>query len=264
MPSGAPAPLEPSDKPGPRMTLGPTPLARPSRKLFGRRLSRAPLGRPPPAAAEVAREATGSGAIPRDAPGGPPRRPRRRPEHRLPARRPSRPPLGRAPPRKPAAGPRAPRPSVNPPPRDHPANGRRGDPHERRRGIPPRVGHSASPCHGHRRTRPRPAFKPCLADENAGRAEVRWMAARLPPLNAGLQFRPPWARPDARRVFVALRKGLANAEDDGGGITPPRRRSARIEVRSFRSERKLSTLSFRIERRSLRRLVTFTNRHWAH
>ena len=85
------------------------------------------------------------------------------------------------------------------------------------------------------------------------------MAARLPPLKRGAPV--PTALRQARwpaRVR-ALRKGLAKAEDDGGGITP-RRRSARIEFRSFRSERKLLTLSFRIERRSLRRLVTFTYR----
>ena len=85
------------------------------------------------------------------------------------------------------------------------------------------------------------------------------MAACLPPLKPGFQFRPPCTRPDGRRVFAAVRKGLANAEDDGGGITP-RRRSAKTEFWSFRNERKSLALSLRFARTSLRRLVTLTYR----
>ena len=227
-----------------------------------------PVGQTTSAAAEVAGQATGSGAIAGAKPSRAPWQIASRslagcrlPGHSaLPARRPSRAPVGQI--RRRASQ----RPNRGLP--GHRAIPRRGPFGERPARRPSRTsprdpaprGPFVVPLPRRPSERPRPAFKPCLADENAGRAEVRWTAARRPALNAGLQFRPPWARPDARRVFVALRKGLANAEDEGGGITPPRRRSARIEVRSFRSERKLSTLSFRIERRSLRRLATFTNR----
>ena len=278
MPLAAPAPLRRSGESGTTHDVGPAPLARPFRKPFGRRLSRAAAGQataapgplrehtarmpsrrrqadhrrpktlPSPAGRTAAAETIGQAAGPR-------------PFRALPARRPSRTPVGQSAATRPAIRPhrglpghrsipcRAGRPSGERPAPETITDAAEGS-------RPARA--IRGPRHGDRRTDLDLRSSPVSADENAGRAEVRWMAARLPPLKPGFQFRPPCARPDGRRVFDAVRKGLANAEDDGGGITP-RRRSARIEFRSFRNERKLSTLSFRIERRSLRRLLTFTN-----